>query len=136
MDTLGRHLLAEYRGCDAAILNDEAQIEALMQAAAKAAGATVLLTAFRRFEPHGVTGVVVVSESHLSIHTWPEANYAAVDVFTCGETDCYAAHAVLMAGLGATHEETLLVERGASAPGESMRVLDRCATPRLREVGT
>ena len=136
MDTQGRHLLAEFRGCDAAILNDEAQIEALMHAAAIAAGATVLLTAFRRFEPHGVTGVVVVSESHLSIHTWPEANYAAVDVFTCGDTDCYAAHAVLMAGLGASHEETLLVERGAAAPNASMRVLERCAMPRLREVGT
>jgi S-adenosylmethionine decarboxylase len=86
MNALGRHILAEIYGCDTSILNDKSFIEKSMVGAAIAAGAEVREVAFHKFSPQGVSGVVVISESHLSIHTWPELGYAAVDVFTCGDT--------------------------------------------------
>lgn len=121
METRGRHLLAEYRGCDRARLDDEAVVEALMRRAAAAAGATVVAACFHRFAPQGVTGVVVVEESHLSVHTWPEHGYAAVDFFTCGACDPEVAHRVIGDGLGARRAELLLIERGLEGP-RSMRV--------------
>jgi S-adenosylmethionine decarboxylase len=86
MNALGRHILAEIYGCDTNTLNDKSFIEKSMVGAAIAAGAEVREVAFHKFSPQGVSGVVVISESHLSIHTWPELGYAAVDVFTCGDT--------------------------------------------------
>jgi S-adenosylmethionine decarboxylase len=85
MMALGKHILAEYKLCDSLILNDIQKIENLLLNAAKEAETFVLGSSFHRFEPHGVSGVVVISESHLSIHTWPEFSYAAVDIFTCGD---------------------------------------------------
>ena len=85
METRGRHLLLEFRGCDSRVLNDRPTIQALMEDAARAAQATIVDSLFHTFSPQGVTGVVVVEESHFSIHTWPETGYAAVDVFTCGD---------------------------------------------------
>jgi S-adenosylmethionine decarboxylase len=85
MNILGRHILAEIYGCDAAILNNCELIEKFMVEAALEAGAEIREVTFHKFSPQGVSGVVVISESHLSIHTWPELGYAAVDVFTCGE---------------------------------------------------
>ena len=85
MNALGRHILAEIYGCDAEILNNSEQIEKIMVESALEAGAEVREVAFHKFSPQGVSGVVVISESHLAIHTWPELGYAAVDVFTCGE---------------------------------------------------
>ena len=84
MNALGRHILAEFYGCPSEILNDIQRIERTMVDAALAAGAEVREVAFHKFSPQGVSGVVVISESHLAIHTWPELGYAAVDVFTCG----------------------------------------------------
>ncbi len=86
MSALGRHILAEFYGCPAEMLNDPAQIEQDMVAAALEAGAEIRETVFHKFSPQGVSGVVVISESHLAIHTWPEFGYAAVDIFTCGQT--------------------------------------------------
>jgi len=86
MSALGRHILAEFYGCPEAILGDLEQIKQSMKAAALEAGAEVRETVFHQFSPQGVSGVVVISESHLAIHTWPEFGYAAVDVFTCGQT--------------------------------------------------
>lgn len=85
MRALGRHILAEFFDCDANILNDPQLIEAYMKRAALECGATIISSTFHAFNPHGVSGVVVIAESHLAIHTWPEYAYAAVDVFTCGE---------------------------------------------------
>ncbi len=112
--TLGRHLVAEYRGCDDVVLDDIDAITSLMQRAAVAAGATVVSTAFHRFSPKGVSGVVVIKESHLSVHTWPEERYAAIDFYTCGGCDPRLAHEVLADGLGADHGELILLERGFS----------------------
>lgn len=86
MNALGRHILAEIHGCDANVLNDSVGVERIMVEAALKAGAEVREVAFHKFSPQGVSGVVVISESHLAVHTWPEHRYAAVDVFTCGDS--------------------------------------------------
>lgn len=83
---LGRHVLAEFFDCDPNILNNVELVEEYMTQAAVECGATVVQKCFHMFSPHGVSGVVIISESHLAIHTWPELGYAAVDLFTCGES--------------------------------------------------
>lgn len=85
MNQLGRHILAEVYGCPADILNDVRKIEEILVNAALEAGAEIREVVFHKFSPQGVSGVVVISESHLAIHTWPELGYAALDVFTCGD---------------------------------------------------
>ncbi len=85
LKTLGRHLLAEFYECDCETLDDVVLVENTMKRGALISGATIVDSSFHRFLPHGISGVVVVSESHLTIHTWPEFGYAAVDVFTCGD---------------------------------------------------
>jgi len=85
VQSLGRHILAEISGCSFDILNDMALVQEIMINAALEAGAEIREYVFHKFSPQGVSGVVVISESHLAIHTWPELGYAAVDIFTCGE---------------------------------------------------
>ena len=85
MNFLGKHSIAEYYDCDRDIINDQNLIEKIMLEAVEISGATLVKTVFHKFSPHGVTGVVVVAESHFSIHTWPEYGYCAVDIFTCGD---------------------------------------------------
>jgi len=84
MKSLGRHLLAEFYDCDPEMINNCALVEKYMKEAAKKSGATIIKSVFHSFQPHGISGVVVIAESHLAIHTWPEYGYAAVDLFTCG----------------------------------------------------
>lgn len=84
--SLGRHVIVEYYDCSPEILSDVIAIETAMVNAAKEAGATVINSTFHHFSPFGVSGVVVIQESHLAIHTWPEYGYASVDIFTCGDT--------------------------------------------------
>lgn len=86
MNALGTHLLLELKDCDAASLNDVEYVRKSLMHAAESVGATIVGETFHEFSPYGVTGVVAIAESHLSIHTWPEHGYAAVDVFTCGES--------------------------------------------------
>jgi len=83
-NALGRHLLTELYGCPAEMLDNIQLITDEMTIAAVETGADILKTAFHKFSPQGVTGLVMISESHLAIHTWPEHGYAALDVFTCG----------------------------------------------------
>ena len=122
MKTLGRHLLAEYHGCRGDVLNDVRGIEDLMNRAAKAAGASVVASVFHPFTPQGVSGVVVIEESHLSIHTWPEVGYAAVDFYTCGDCQPELAHEFLRTHLGASGWELLTVDRGLEGRASSLRV--------------
>lgn len=84
MKTLGIHLLIELWSCNRQKIDNLDYLERIMSQGAEVAGATVLKTAFQDFNPQGVSGVVVIAESHLTIHTWPEHGYAAVDIFTCG----------------------------------------------------
>ncbi len=83
---LGRHLTFEFYDCDPDILADSSRVEKIFVNAAKESGATVLGSSFHAFEPQGVSGFVVIAESHFSVHAWPEHDYAAVDIFTCGES--------------------------------------------------
>ncbi len=81
----GTHLLADFYGVDAAPLTDAASLDALLRAGAEAAGARILHSHFHSFgEALGITGVVLLAESHISIHTWPEYGFAAADIFMCG----------------------------------------------------
>lgn len=82
---LGTHLLVELVGCLHENLDDLELVQDTLITAAKQARATVLDASFHKFSPQGVSGVVVLAESHISVHTWPESGYAAVDVFTCGD---------------------------------------------------
>jgi S-adenosylmethionine decarboxylase proenzyme len=122
VNSAGQHVLAEYHGCDPATLDDQRRLEEFLHHAAQAAGATVVSSSFHRFSPHGVTGVVVLEESHMSIHTWPERGYAAVDFFTCGDCQPERAHHHMFAHLGARHAEVLVVRRGATPATPSMHV--------------
>jgi spermidine synthase len=85
MESLGRHILVEYFNCSSEVLNDVIVIENAMVKASEAAGAAVINSTFHHFSPFGVSGVVVIEESHLAVHTWPEYKYAALDLFTCGD---------------------------------------------------
>ncbi len=84
MNALGTHLLLDLKECNPQLLDNIDYIKEAMVRAAVEAGATVLGVSFHKFHPVGVTGVVVISESHICIHTWPEHRFAAVDIFTCG----------------------------------------------------
>lgn len=119
MNSLGRHLLAEFYDCGTDALNDPGRIERLMNEAARLSGATVVQSAFHAFSPHGVSGVVVVEESHLAVHTWPEYRYAAVDYFSCGEVDCDAAVRYLAEHLLPSRVETKEVPRGVIEGSEA-----------------
>ena len=85
LHALGKHLLVELKDCDPEILKSLEKVKNTMVAAAKKAKATIIDVSFHEFNPFGISGMVVIAESHLSIHTWPEYGYAAVDVFTCGD---------------------------------------------------
>ena len=80
-----KHLLLELYRCDSGKLNDESFLRCTLNRAAKLAQATVLNLISNKFEPQGVTAIALLAESHISIHTWPESNYSAVDIFTCGQ---------------------------------------------------
>ena len=110
---LGNHILVEFMNCDPKIMNDVAGIERDMVAAAQKAGATVINSTFHHFSPFGVSGVVVIQESHLAIHTWPEYGYAAVDLFTCGEMDAWISFDHLKECFGSTSYSALEMKRGS-----------------------
>ncbi len=116
-DALGRHLLWDFYGCDAQILNDPTYLEMELRRAAQAAGANVLTANFHRFSPQGITGVLTLRESHLAIHTWPEHCFAAVDLFSCGLIDPQRAHPLLKAALRAEHSTTHEHSRGGNSLG-------------------
>ena len=81
----GKHLLLELYGCNRDKLNDELYLRCKLNSAAKLAKASVLNIVSNKFEPYGVTAIALLAESHLSIHTWPESKYSAIDIFTCGK---------------------------------------------------
>ena len=81
---LGQHSLFDFYGCDSARLASTEALRAVLLAAVRNAGGTIVTDTFHTFSPHGVSGVIVIAESHVTIHTWPEHGYAAVDVFSCG----------------------------------------------------
>lgn len=107
----GTHLLIDFYG--AAHLTNALQLEAALRAAAAAAEATVIAAHFRSFSGEsGVTGMLLLAESHISIHTWPELGYAAVDIFMCGVADADAARLALEAALSPERVVVMAVQRG------------------------
>ena len=114
MSALGTHILVEFLGCQPEIMNDVMVIEEGMNTAATNAGATVINSSFHHFSPYGVSGVVVIQESHLAIHTWPEYQYAAVDLFTCGDgVDPWISFDHLKKVFGAKNYSALEMKRGS-----------------------
>ena len=114
---MGRHILAEFGGCDASRLADLALVQASMLAAVQASGATIVTHSFHHFAGQdggaGVSGAVIIAESHLAIHTWPEHRFAALDFFTCGDgVDVRKALDLLKEAFQAETEELLELERG------------------------
>ncbi len=113
MNALGKHLLLELKDCDSEVLNDLDFLKGILMTAASEAGATVLGESFHQFAPQGVSGVVIIAESHLFIHTWPECGYAAVDIFTCGNSvKPEKAAQVLIREIGAKNHSILEIQRG------------------------
>lgn len=112
MDTMGRHVIAELWGCDFDKLNDVVQIERIFVDAALKSGAEIREAAFHKFAPQGVSGVVIISESHLTIHSFPEHGYASIDVYTCGELDPNIAADYIAEALGAQTRENIELPRG------------------------
>jgi len=84
MNTLGSHLIIELYDCDPKILDSVNTVKSILNKAVEISGATPLESCFHQFSPQGVSGVIVIAESHFTIHTWPENSYAAIDIFTCG----------------------------------------------------
>ncbi|MCA2976699.1 MAG: adenosylmethionine decarboxylase [Myxococcaceae bacterium] len=109
---LATHVLLELWGVDDALLNDERALEAHLFAAARAARCEVLGSVRHRFEPQGASVVVLVAESHLSVHTWPERRYAAVDLLTCGHTLPDAGVACLVERFAPARHEVRRLDRG------------------------
>jgi S-adenosylmethionine decarboxylase len=113
LKALGKHLLLELNDCDPKLLNDISFIKEIMLAAAEESGATVLGESFHQFSPQGVSGVIIIAESHLTVHTWPEHGYAGADIFTCGtRVKPEKAAAVLIARLKPRTHSVILMDRG------------------------
>jgi len=124
MNALGKHILAEYYECDIRILNDLELLEHYMREAVIKSGATIIDSTFHQFSPHGVSGVIVIAESHMAMHTWPEYGYAAVDFFTCGErVNPWKAFEFMNEKLKSVRNSTKELKRGLIAP-ESQRLLE------------
>lgn len=123
MEALGRQILVEFYDCDSDKTNDIEFIESSCLAATEASGATIISHNFHKFSPHGVSGVVVIAESHVSIHSWPEYNYAAVDIFTCGDTiDPWVIQEHLKEMLDSESISSMEMKRGMfkTPPGEKL----------------
>ena len=116
MKVLGRHLIVELADCDRAVLDDLHLLQTHLEEAVRRSGATMVKAVFHRYNPQGVSGVIVIAESHVSLHTWPEYGYAAVDFFTCGDVDPYQAHEYLRQALGAAKVQVRELSRGIPSP--------------------
>jgi S-adenosylmethionine decarboxylase proenzyme len=118
LNALGRHLVADFHGCTADLNNPDVVLRALEQAC-EVAGATIISRTGFNFSPYGVTSVVVIAESHLAVHTWPEYGYAAVDLFTCGTSvDTWRAFEFVKSAFGATRVEVKEMPRGILSQNE------------------
>ena len=111
-----KHLLLELYKCDWEKLNDESFLRCTLNRAAKLANATVLNLISNKFEPQGVTAIALLAESHISIHTWPESNYSAIDIFTCGQDMLPEIASQYLIGALKAEEHTLrVIERNPPA---------------------
>ena len=116
MGYLGHQITGDLYGCNPEVLRDCGRIEVSMNKAAELAKCTPVASVFHEFNPFGVSGVVVVQESHLAIHTWPEHGYAAVDIFTCGEIEPQEAFEFLTSFFEASSISITELKRGSLWP--------------------
>ncbi|MBU2567345.1 MAG: adenosylmethionine decarboxylase [Elusimicrobia bacterium] len=113
MKSLGKQLLIELYDCKPKLLNDVKAIENIMKEAAEYSRAKIIDAIFHRFNPHGVSGVIVIAESHLSIHTWPEYGFASADVYTCGnKVNPWRAYRYLIKKLKPKNSTAMELKRG------------------------
>jgi len=112
MEGLGKHYLAEYYGCSRSVIDDTDRLRYIMSRAVELSKANFIKAFFHRFSPQGVSGVVIIAESHIAIHTWPEHDYAAVDLFSCGDFDFSAAFDYIKKEIQARKFSFSVVERG------------------------
>lgn len=112
MDTRGKHLIIDANGCNSGILNDAKSIKKLMKETIKQLDMEILSTSFHSFFPQGVTGLIGLSTSHFSIHTWPEHGYAAFDLYTCGKQDLWPAIEKILFKIEAKHATLYDLSRG------------------------
>ncbi|MGC8867939.1 MAG: adenosylmethionine decarboxylase [Elusimicrobiales bacterium] len=118
MIALGKHLIVELYGCNSKFLSDVDYIQEVMMSCAKEANTTIIDSIFHKFKPYGVSGVIVIAESHLSIHTWPEHRFASVDFFTCGDhSDPWKSFRLIKKRLKAKHFSVMKLERGVLIDG-------------------
>lgn len=125
MKSLGKHVLIEYHGCERALIQNVSYVREQMLEAVKASNGTIVTDVFHEFSPHGLSGVVVISESHVAIHTWPEHDFAAVDIFSCNDRlQKKQIETMLQAAFKAERVLSLEVERGKIPFGlQSSKVL-------------
>ncbi|SIS51500.1 adenosylmethionine decarboxylase [Salimicrobium flavidum] len=122
MNTFGTHIIGELWGCEQPLLESIEYIEELFVDAALKAGAEVREVAFHQFAPHGVSGVVLISESHLTIHSFPEHNYASIDIYTCGEhLHPEEAFRIIVEGLKSSKYDYKELKRGLPSDEEHTR---------------
>jgi S-adenosylmethionine decarboxylase proenzyme len=123
MQSLGRHLLGELHGCDRELLNQPEHVREAMLAAVARSGAPPIQDFVPMFSPHGVTGIIVIAESHFAIHTWPEYGFAAVDLFTCGDTvDPWRAFEHVASALRAETHSVVEIRRGLLPSRDGQRL--------------
>ena len=134
MKALGRHVLTEFYGCKTKILDDLEGIKSLMEQAALFSGATIIDSRFHRFNPYGISGVVIIAESHLAIHTWPEFDYASIDIYPCGDAvDPWRAYQYLKDYLKPDTDTKLELLRGSveKPSGEHLHRIAETITPNI-----
>lgn len=116
-DWLGKHMIIELYGCSSRIINNVEQVKDHVLEAVRLSGATVIEPFFHHFPPNGVSGIVVVAESHFSVHTWPEIGYCALDIFTCGQdVDSQKALDYLKDKFCAAGSSSIKIMRGPDGP--------------------
>ena len=108
---MGKHYLLNLYDCSFALLNDEQYLIKLLESAAILSGATVIQTIFKKFDPQGVTVICLLAESHISIHTWPEEGKAAVDLYTCGDSNPKMGCDMIIDHLYSTNHTLSYIER-------------------------
>jgi len=112
-EPVGHHYIVESSGCDPKVIGSVEKVQQILVRAAEIAGAKVWAISFSKLPPHGVSGVVVISESHFSTHTWPELGYGALDIYTCGKTvDPEKAVLYAIEAFGATSSHITEITRG------------------------
>ena len=121
MNIKSQHLLVELFDCNTDALENQSLLTELLEAAATAANVTIVKSVFHQYSPQGITGIVIIEESHLSIHTWPEYAYASVDFYTCGDCHPEKALSIIKKGLNSQRTETMIIDRGLSLTDTAMK---------------